>query len=213
MLDALEISLRLLPHLLGQGFDKVAAAHRIDRVGYAGFISQNLLRAQCQSGGMLGRQGERFVHAVGVQRLAAAQDGRQGLIGHTDQVHFRLFILQRAAGSLSVKAQSQRGRPAGAVLVSHRLGPEDTRRPILGNLLEDIVMRIEEKAEPRREAVDLHPTHQTGIDVSESIRQRKGQLLDRRGAGLTNVIAADAHRVPLRHLLGAKFDHVGDQTD
>ena len=43
---------------------------------------------------VLAGQGQCLVHAVGVERLAAAQDRGQGLIGHADQVHLRLPVLE-----------------------------------------------------------------------------------------------------------------------
>src|SRR5439155_19170390 len=86
-------------------------------------------------------------------------------------------------------------------------------RSVLVDLLEHVVVSVEKEAEPRREAVDLHPASETGVDVREAVGQSEGQLLNRGGAGFANVIAADAHRVPLRHLLRAKLDHIRDQAN
>jgi hypothetical protein len=50
------------------------------------------------------------------------------------------------------------------------------------------------------------------VDVVQAVGQREGQLLGRRRAGLANVIAADRHGVPLRHVPRAELDHVDRQA-
>ena len=64
---------------IGQPFDVFAAAHRVGRIGDAGFIRDDLLGAQRDARGLLGGQRQRFVARVGVQRLRAAQYRRHGL--------------------------------------------------------------------------------------------------------------------------------------
>ena len=86
-------------------FDGVGAGHGIDGVGDAGFVGDDLLRAQSQQRGLLGGQRQGFVEGVGVQRLAAAQHGGQRLDGDAHDVVFRLLRGERGAGGLSVKAQ------------------------------------------------------------------------------------------------------------
>ena len=54
-----------------------------------------------------------LVHRVGVQRLAAAQDGGERLHGDAHDVVLRLLGGQRAARGLGVEAQHQRARVAG----------------------------------------------------------------------------------------------------
>ena len=53
--------------------------------------AQNLLRSQREHGGIFGGQGERFVEPVGVQRLAPAEHGGQGLDCDADDIIFRLL--------------------------------------------------------------------------------------------------------------------------
>ena len=53
-----------------------------------------------------------------------------------------------------------------------------------------------------------------GLDLVEDgdrRRQRVGDLLDRRRAGLLQVVAADVDRVPVGDLVDGEGDHVGDQ--
>ena len=49
------------------------------------------------------------------------------------------------------------------------------------------------------------------IEHGDPGRERIGELLDRRRTGLLQMVGADIHRVPLRHLLGREKDHVLDQ--
>ena len=68
---------------------------------------------------LLGRQRQRLVAAVAVQRLRAAQHRRQRLHRDPDDVVVRLLRRQRAAGRLRVEAQLLRARVRGAEPVAH----------------------------------------------------------------------------------------------
>ena len=85
--------------------DRPGAADRIDGVGDAGLGRDDLLRAQREARRVLGRQRQRLVAAVAVQRLRAAQHGGHGLQGHAHDVVVGLLRRQRAAGRLRVEAQ------------------------------------------------------------------------------------------------------------
>ena len=54
-------------HTIGQRFDHVAAAQRIDGVGHAALVGDDLLRSQRDAHGFFRRQRHGFIHAVGVQ--------------------------------------------------------------------------------------------------------------------------------------------------
>jgi hypothetical protein len=53
-------------------FDGVGAGERVDRVGHARLVRDDLLRAQRDARRALGRQRQRLVHRVGVEALRAA---------------------------------------------------------------------------------------------------------------------------------------------
>ena len=89
-------------HLVGQMLNKPAAAQRISHSGDPGFMSQNLLCAQGNRHGLLCRQAERLIHAVGVQALAPAQHRGHRLISHAHDIVHRLLLGKRAAGRLHV---------------------------------------------------------------------------------------------------------------
>ena len=88
------------------------AADRIDRVGDAALGRDDLLRPQRDARRFLGRQRQRLVAAVAVQRLRAAEHRRQRLQRDADDVVVRLLRGQRAAGGLRVEAQLLRARVA-----------------------------------------------------------------------------------------------------
>ena len=101
-------SLRARLDLVGQRLDVVGAGERVDRVGRAGLVGDDLLGAQRDLGGALGGQRERLVEAVGVQRLRAAADGGEALQRDAHDVVLRLLGGQRHAAGLRVEAQHQR---------------------------------------------------------------------------------------------------------
>src|SRR5258707_7299394 len=78
-------------NLAGEGFDGVGAGDGVDGVGYTGFIGENLLGAQGDERGVFGGQGERFVHGIGVQGLAATENGGAGCNGNAHESSFRLW--------------------------------------------------------------------------------------------------------------------------
>ena len=112
----------------------------------------DLLRAQRDARRFLGRQRQRLVAAVAVQRLRAAEHRRQRLERDADDVVVGLLRGQRAAGRLRVEAQLLRARVGRAEPVAHDARPQPPRRAELGDLLEEVVVRVEEERQPLAEA-------------------------------------------------------------
>ena len=100
----------------------------------------------------------------------------------------------------------------GAVALLHPPGPDPPGGPVLGDLLEEVDVGVEEERQPRRERVDRQPGLQRQLDVGEPVGQRERQLLGGRRAGLADVVAGDRHRVPARHLGGGERDRVAHQS-
>ena len=98
-----------------------------------------------------GRQRERFVVAVRVQRLRAAEHRRQRLHRDAHDVVQRLLRLERDAARLRVKAQPA-ARVVRAEALAHEARVHAPRRAELRDLLEQVVVRREEEREPRRES-------------------------------------------------------------
>ena len=137
---------------LGQRLDRVGAAERIDDVGDAASRAPRICCVRSASARRrLGRQRQRLVVAVGVQRLRAAQHRGQRLHRRAHDVVQRLLRRQRRARGLRVEAQHQRLRVLRAEAVAHDARPQPPRGAELGDLLEEVVVRVEEEREPRRE--------------------------------------------------------------
>jgi hypothetical protein len=135
-----------------------------------------------------------------VERVGAAQYRRQRLQRGAHDVVVGLLRGERDAGGLAVKAQLPRAFAFGVEPIAHRLGPDLPRGAVLGDLLEEIAVRVEEERHARHEVVDV----QTGVDaplhVFEAVAQRERELLERGRSRFANVVAADRDRVPARHL-------------
>ena len=120
----------------------------------ARLLGDDLLGPQRQAGRVLGRESQRLVEGVGVQALGPPEHPGQRLDGHPDQVHLGLLGRQRDARRLGVEAQLGRAPVGRAVAVTHPAGPDATSGPVLGDLLEEVDVGVEEEAEPRSEVVD-----------------------------------------------------------
>ena len=91
----------------------------------------------------------------------------------------------------------------------HALGPDAARGAHLGDLEIEVHADAPEEGEPTGELVDVHALRERGAHVVEPVRDREGQLLDRRRPGFLHVVAGDRDRVELRHLLRRVLDDVG----
>ncbi len=205
--------------LLGVGLDPVRqlldeprTAQRIGHIGDPGLLHQHLLRTQRDLRGLLGGQREGLVQRVGVQRVGPAEHGREGLDGRTDDVVVRLLRGQRDTRGLCVEPQPLRLVRRGAVHLLHPAGPDPARGAELGDLLEEIEMRIEEEAQPRREDIDIEPARQPQLHIAEPVREGVRQLLRGRRPRLTDVIAGDRKRLVRGDVARAVLHQVADQT-
>ena len=123
-------------------------------------VRDDLLRPQRDARRVLGRQRQRFVPPVGVQRLRAAEHGRQRLQRHAHDVVVGLLRGERGARGLRVEAQLQRPRVGGAEALAHQTGPQPPGGAELRDLLEEVVVGVEEEREALAEGVDV----EAGVD-------------------------------------------------
>src|SRR5207244_7119679 len=65
-------------------------------------------------------------------------------------------------------------------IFSHLARPDPAGRAVFGQLLEEIVVRVEEEGETGRELVDLQAAVDPPADVLHAVRQGEGELLRRR---------------------------------
>ena len=78
-LDLLDQRPGLFGQLGGQALDVVGAGQRIDDLGDAGLVLQDQLGVAGDARREFGRQRDRLVEGIGVQRLGAAERGRHRL--------------------------------------------------------------------------------------------------------------------------------------
>jgi hypothetical protein len=91
-------------------------------------------------------------------------------------------------------------------------GSVAARRPVLGDLLEEVDVRVEEEGETGGELVDLQSGGSCRLHIGESVGQGEGQLVGGRGSGLADVVARHRHRVEAGHFGRAVADDVCHQS-
>src|SRR5690606_5084332 len=138
--DVLDLALEAV----GERLDVVGSGERVDRVGHARLVREDLLGAERDADGLLGGQRERLVHGVGVQRLRAAEHRGERLVGDAHDVVLRLLRDQADAGGLRVRAQAPGLLALRAVDVAHAARPDAAGGAELGDLLEEVVVDVEE---------------------------------------------------------------------
>ena len=151
-LDLLDQPLGRARQARGQMLEVVAAAERIDDVADAGLLGEDQLGVAGDPGREVGRQRQRLVEGVGVQRLGAAQHRGERLDRGADHVVVGVRRLQRHAAGLAMGAQHQRARILRRELPLHQLRPQEARGAQLGDLHEEIHADAEEERQARREA-------------------------------------------------------------
>ena len=120
-------------------FHEVGTGKRVDRVRHAGFVGDDLLRAQSDARGLFGGQGERFVEGVGVQRLRSAEHRRQRLQRGADDVVLGLLRGEGRSGGLRVEAQHPGFRAPGAEVLAHNVRPHAAGSAEFRYLLEEVL--------------------------------------------------------------------------
>src|SRR2546423_14783174 len=83
---------------------------------------------------------------------------------------------------------------------SHDMRPQSSGRPEFGDLLKELVMRIEKERNLRCKVVYVQPGLDCRLHISDPVRQCKRDLLRCCATCLPNMVAADADRVPARHI-------------
>src|SRR5215218_3285616 len=131
-----------------------------------------------------------------MQALGPAEDCGERLDGGADDVVLGLLGRQRGARGLGVESELSAPLVACAEAVAHDLCPHPPRRPVLGYLLEQVVVGIEEEREPGRELVHIQPGIEGGFDVGYGVGEGESEFLDGGGSSLSYVVAADRDRVP-----------------
>ena len=72
-----------------------------------------------------------------------------------------------------MKPQHQRTRIARLKTITHDTGPQAAGRAKLGDLFQQIIVRIKEKGEPRRKIINLETSFDRSFHVSDRVRERE----------------------------------------
>ena len=209
LLDLLDMAPGLGGEIAGQPLDIIGAAPGIDDAVGAALLLQEQLRVAGDARGEIGRQRQRLVERVGVQRLGVALRRRHRLDGGAHHVVVDVLRGQRPARGLAMRAQRQRARVLRIELLQ-QLGPQQPRGAHLGDLHEEVHADRPEERQPRREAVDVEAGGEAGAEIFDAVGQRIGELEVLRRAGFLHVIAGDRDRIVFRHLLRGVGKDVGD---
>ena len=131
--------------VVGQALHIPRAAQRVHNVCRSTLVGQYLLGAQGELSRLFGRQGQRLVPGIHVERLGASQYGGQGLHGAANDVVVGLLGREGNSCRLCVEAQHHGARVLGAESVTHYPGPHAPGRPELGDLFEQGCSAIRRK--------------------------------------------------------------------
>ena len=82
-------------------------------------------------------------------------------------------------GGLGVEAQPLRARGTRAVDVAQPARPDPAGGAELGDLLEEVDVRVEEERQARGERVHVQPAGQAELHVAEPVSQREREFLAR----------------------------------
>ena len=175
-------------------------------------VRDDLLRTQRDACRLLGRQGHRLVHRVGMQALRAAKDTSERLDGCAHDVDLGLLRSERDAGSLRVKAQLHASFELSAVATLHPSRPDTASCAVLRNLLEEVDVRVEEERQARCEQIDRQARSERKLDIRKPVGQGECQFFGSGGSSLTNVITADADAVPPGHFCRCEGDGVANKS-
>ncbi len=209
-LDFLDQRPGFLLQFAGQFLDIPAAAERVGDRGHPAFFRENQLRVAGDARGEIGRQRDRFVEAVGVQRLRAAEHRRQRLDRGADDVVVRVLLGQADAARLAMRAQPLGLRPSCAPRsVMIRCHSVRAARSLATSMNRFMPMPQKKLRRPAKSSMSS-PSALRRADIFHAVGERVGELLHRRRPGLVHVIAADRDRVELGHLRRAISDDVAD---
>src|SRR6266404_6280218 len=147
-----------------------------------------------------------------MQRLSPAERRRHRLVRHANDVVHRLLRRERDTRGLRVKAHHQRARVLRAVPIPHVARPDAPGGTELRYLLEEIVVDVPEEGETWGKRIDIETARDPAFDIREAVSESERELLSRRCACFSDVVAGDRYRVPLRNVLRRPLEAIDDQS-
>jgi hypothetical protein len=211
-LDLVDHLARLVDQRGGQALDVVGTGQRVDHLGDARLLLQHQLGVARDARREIGRQSQRLVEGVGVQRLGAAERRGHRLDGGAHDVVVGILRGQAHARGLAVGAQHQRALIVGRELLLHQRRPQQSCSAQLGHLHEEVHADGEEERQPRRELVDVETAGDRRAHVFDAVGDGVGEFLCAGRPGFLHVVAGDRDGVELRHVRRRVADDVGDDA-
>ena len=147
-----------------------------------------------------------------MQRLRPAHHRRQRLQSDPHHIVLRLLSGQRRTGGLRVEAQHPGAWVLRLEAFAHDPGPHAPGSAELGDLFQEIIVRIEEERKLLGKTVHVQPGLDRCLHIGDAVRQRESHLLHRRRTGLADMVAGDADRVPVRHFGLAEAENIRNQA-
>src|SRR5690554_4926292 len=199
----------LIGQFLGQRLHIIRAGPGINSLTNLGFLLNVNLGITGNTRREIGRQSNRLIERIGVQRLGVSQGSGHRLNTGTPYVVERILLGQRPTRSLRVRTQSQRLGIFGAKLL-HNLGPQHTGSAHLGNFHKVVHAHGPEKGQARCKSIHIHTGINTGTQVLQTVGQGISQLNVGSSSGLLHVVARNRDAVELRHILRGVLKDIGD---
>jgi len=147
-----------------------------------------------------------------VQALRAAQHCRQCLERDPHDVILWLLRGQGAARRLCMEAHAPRSGVLCAKSLAHDPRPEPSGCSELGHLFQQVVVGVEEEAQPVCKVIYFQPCVYGCLDIGDGVGQGEGHLLHCRRACFADVVAADADGVPSGHAIVAVGECIRDEA-
>ena len=199
LFDLLDMAPGLLGELGGQPLDIERAAPRIDDARGAALLLQEELRVARDARGEIGRQRQRLVERIGVQRLGVALRRRHRLdrgAHHVVEDVLRGRATSRRSGNACAARASARPSAPNCFISFAQI--RRAARSLATSMKK--FMPIAQKNERRGAKRSMSsPAFMPGAHIFDAVGERVGELEVLRRARLLHVIAGDRDRIELRH--------------
>ena len=147
-----------------------------------------------------------------MQGLGATHNSCCSLQSYTNDVVVRLLSGQHGASGLGVETEFQGLRVFCVESFFQDRSPQTTGSTEFSNFFEYVVVSVPEEGQTWSELIYMHASFQSCFDVCDTISDGECNFLSSGGTCFTDVVAGNGNGVPLRYVLGAVFENVGDQT-
>ena len=188
-----------LGEVVGEPLDVVGAGPRVDDAGGAALLLQQQLGVAGDPGREVGRQRDRLVEGVGVQRLGVPLGRGHRLDAGAADVVEDVLRGERPAAGLAVRAQRSATWGSAGRTRAPAVAHSARAARILATSMKKFIPIAQKKLSRGAKRVDVQAGGQPGADVLHAVGQRVGQLEVGGRPGLLHVVAGDRDRVEARH--------------